>query len=804
MVLVGDGYGLRRQDNRGVNVPGSSGPNGTPGSGVPVSVRYLGGKQLRERAAAFTELPTTLLDRVRWLFVLVGIVAVTISVVEAPGPRVPRWPDVVIGVVALASLGLWMIATYRRPDKLAVEVLPPIALVIAAVALRDPSAVIAPLLAVLLHRVLNDPRPRAIFHSGLYVAAYVVAALLVGGAPRLLTLGSVNLIVGVVSTALIGNALRDVLERDEELRRREVELNAELSRREELFRGVVEDSSDVIAIIGRGGALRFVSPSAKQVLGYAPEDILGRQVEALVHDEDVEQVASLLEAVEDGDRPDGVFTCRLRHRDGGWRVTELSIGPGERDGGSVVAICDVTERKRLEDEIRFRAFHDPLTGLANRALFTDRLGQALSRASHNRTCVGVAFIDLDDFKAVNDNLGHAAGDELLVRIAARMREQVRTTDTAARLGGDEFALLLEGISDAGEAVAVVQRATEVLGGRIHVAGNDLPVNASIGIAVSSDPGSAAAGDELMRNADIAMYEAKNAGKNRYAVFEPDMHVEALERFHLRADLALAVDGDEFVVNYQPIVDLTDRSVVGAEALVRWMHPTRGLIRPSDFIPLAEESGLTVPIGRWVMEMACRAAAEWQRVLPAERRAYVSVNLSARQLHRAELVDEVLSALTDHGLDPALLVLEVTETALTHDPERATATLTRLREIGVRIAIDDFGTGYSSFRYLQLFPVDILKVDRSFVSRITDGPEEAALAHAIVKLGQTLGFDTVAEGIEHSREEATLRHWNCQYAQGYLYAPPLPHDVALRWITAPELPSATQIALPAPGGIVIPG
>ncbi|HZF68749.1 MAG TPA: EAL domain-containing protein [Gemmatirosa sp.] len=435
----------------------------------------------------------------------------------------------------------------------------------------------------------------------------------------------------------------------------------------------------------------------------------------------------------------------------------------------------IAELRASEAQLAHQAFHDALTGLANRALFRDRVEHALARgAREGDRRVAVLFLDLDDFKAVNDSLGHDAGDRLLGQVAARLRLATRGCDTVARLGGDEFAILLEDAHGADEATAVADRIAAALCRPVAIVGREVSVGGSIGIALDEP---AITADALLRNADIAMYAAKSAGHAagtvQHRLFDASLLDAVVSRVELERDLARALAREEFHLLYQPIVDLATGRVVSAEALVRWQHPERGLVSPAHFVPVAEGSGHVVALGRWVLEAACREAASWPAVPDGGEVPSVSVNLSGRQLEEASLVADVRDVLAATGLAPARLTLEITESVIMHDTERTLEQLHALKALGVRLAIDDFGTGYSSLSYLQRFPVDVLKIDKSFVDGVARGGHDAALARTIVALGEMLALRTVAEGIEHEAQRAQLAALGCALGQGYLFARPLP-------------------------------
>jgi diguanylate cyclase (GGDEF)-like protein len=430
----------------------------------------------------------------------------------------------------------------------------------------------------------------------------------------------------------------------------------------------------------------------------------------------------------------------------------------------------LAELRRSEAQVKHQAAHDALTGLANRSLFGDLLRATLSRG----VGLAVLFVDLDDFKAVNDSFGHAVGDDLLAAVSARLAACMRSGDTVARLGGDEFAVLIEG-ADERAAVQTAERLIAALQMPLALPGTTITVRASVGIAVTP-PGTGDAG-ELLRNADVAMYAAKEAGKGRLAVFEPGMHTRALDLIEQEHDLLEAIGRDQFVLHYQPVVELASGRTVGVEALVRWRHPTRGLLSPSEFVPQAEATGVIVELGRSILDKACRQATGW----PVGGDLRLGVNLSARQLTDPGLVDQVVATLAAAGLPAERLVLEITETALLNSaPDRV---LTGLRELGVRIALDDFGTGYSSLEHLRRLPVDSIKIDKVFIDRVTGGLRESALARAIIQLGQTMGLATVAEGVETATQAAVLRELGCGYGQGYWFARPMSGEALGRFLGA---------------------
>ena len=453
------------------------------------------------------------------------------------------------------------------------------------------------------------------------------------------------------------------------------------------------------------------------------------------------------------------------------RTFSLAVAP-LAGGGAVITHDDITWRKSLERQLSHRATHDALTGLPNRMLLTDRLMQALQRSVRTGSMVGVLFCDLDQFKVLNDTLGHAAGDQVIISVARRLESVCRATDSVTRFGGDEFVVVVEDIHSEADAMVVAERLREAVTAPMQLDGVDLWFGTSVGVALTTSTGRATNldVDALLRDADTAMYRAKDQGRNRIVLFDSSMREEVATRLELSMSLRQAVARDELRLEFQPQFSCADGRITGVEALVRWQHPQRGLMAPDQFIEAAEESGVIAEIGAWVLEESCRQAAEWA---PVARQGFnVAVNMSSRQLTDLSFVDKVADCLARHELNPGLLSLELTESTLMHDPEAATEMLRRLSGLGVWISIDDFGTGYSSLSYLQRFPVDVLKIDRSFIARILDTPKTTALVHGIVDLAHALGLLTIAEGVEHEEQRRAAIRAGCDGYQGYLSARPM--------------------------------
>jgi diguanylate cyclase (GGDEF)-like protein/PAS domain S-box-containing protein len=551
------------------------------------------------------------------------------------------------------------------------------------------------------------------------------------------------------------------------------------------FASLVRNASDLITVVNRDGEVLYQSPSIQRILGLSAEEVSGTQFEDLLLHTDRTRLRKLLQTANHGGSRSQAFDCTLIHCDGRalkFEVVATDLCDDEHVRGIVLNGRDASERAAFEEQLAHQAFHDAVTGLPNRALFSDRVEHALARATRKGTAIAVIFLDLDDFKTINDSLGHAAGDEVLQQVAVRLLEAVRTTDTAARFGGDEFAILIEEVSDAAMVTDFAERLVRGFEMPISAVGKDLLVRPSIGVALTGTDPEEAPGDadELIRNADAAMYICKRDGLGGYRVFEAAMHERVLERLELRAELQRAIEGRQFELHFQPVVRLLDGSVAGMEALVRWHHPTRGLMQPGQFIPLAEEMGLIVELGRWVLRESCKHAARLRATGEAGADFTIAVNLSVKQLQHPDVVADVRAALLDSGIDPRMLVLEITETVLMADYELASRRLQQLKEIGVRIAMDDFGTGYSSLSYLSRFPVDILKMDRSFLGS-NASPQAEGLAAAIVALGESLKLEVVAEGIELSGQYQALRDLGCDLGQGFFIARPMDLADTRMWL-----------------------
>jgi diguanylate cyclase (GGDEF)-like protein/PAS domain S-box-containing protein len=521
----------------------------------------------------------------------------------------------------------------------------------------------------------------------------------------------------------------------------------------------------------------------EEMFGYEAMSLIGKSINALYASEESFRLA--------GDHAYGALehstsfsgSLELRKADGTlfWvEVTGRLLDTAKPETGSVWIFTDISERKDAEARARFLAYHDTLTGLPNRALAQDRLLQAVNAAEREGTKIALLLVDLDRFKNINDTLGHSAGDLLLIEVAKRMKACLRETDTISRQGGDEFLILLPDLTVTDACITILAKLTGSLSAPFQIENTELGTTVSVGIAVYPDDGTDL--ETLLKKADTALYRAKDAGRNTYRFFNESMNDEVLEQLAMHADLCRALDSNQFELHYQPQIEIASGALVGAEALLRWNHPVTGSIPPARFIPLAEESGLILPIGEWVLHEACREAAKWQRKGLAE--VPVAVNLSALQFKHGDIEDTVSKALEASGLDPTLLELEITESVLIQETEKVLATVVRLKHMGVKLSIDDFGTGYSSLAYIKSFKVDKLKIDKSFIRDLANDPENAAIVRAIVHMARSLGLRTIAEGVEDEHSLHHLRLYHCDEAQGFLLSRPIP---AAQFLTTYQQP-----------------
>jgi diguanylate cyclase (GGDEF)-like protein/PAS domain S-box-containing protein len=564
--------------------------------------------------------------------------------------------------------------------------------------------------------------------------------------------------------------LRVVGEAFNEMLQRVTDGRAQLADSERRFRSLVQNSSDVIVLVDPDTVIRYLSPSARPVIGVDPDTYPGRPLSDLLDPQDVPMMLdALLHARHGSSLP--AIDCRLAGANGSPVPTETLIVDLTADpavAGFVLTSRDVRERRGLEDQLRHQAFHDELTGLPNRALLRERLSHRLSRRTASTDAlVAVLFIDLDDFKTINDSLGHSAGDSLLRTIGHRISGKLRPADTAARVGGDEFIVLLEDLTDRAEAHTVAARLLTEVRQPVTLYGRDVFPQASLGIAIV--PPQHVGPEEVLAQADMAMYHAK-ADAGGIAEYQPVLAEQVRRRLALKTELQQAIDRHEFELHYQPVIDLDRRQAVGAEALVRWRHPERGLLLPAEFLPVCEESEMILSLGTWVLQEACRQAAAW-----AESRGWegVSVNVPVRHVIRPGFPRELTALLAESHLPAHQLVLELTESALAHEQDRLSERLQAVREIGVRLAIDDFGREYSSLNRLRHLTVDILKIDKSLVDEVDTGGRDAAIAGAIIDLSSALGLDTVAEGVERPEQADALQSLRCARAQGFFFSRPVP-------------------------------
>ncbi|MDY7006918.1 MAG: EAL domain-containing protein [Cyanobacteriota bacterium] len=550
------------------------------------------------------------------------------------------------------------------------------------------------------------------------------------------------------------------------------------------FRALIENANDLILIIDAEGISRYISPSITRVLGYIPEEAVGQGLFDLIHIDDLSLITHTFnKAIENPGIIQPPIEYRVKHSNGSWCflegvVTNLLHAPAVE--GIIVNSHDITQRKLIEEQLKHDALHDPLTHLPNRTLFMDRLEQTIKYAERrNNFSFAVLFIDIDRFKVINDSFGHSIGNKLIIAIAEQLKALLSGGDTVARLGADEFVILLEYISGISDATCIANRIHEQLTSPIILEGNEVFITASIGIALNStNIGSA---ENLLRDAEIAMQSAKNMGRGCYQIFCTSMHTQILKRLKLENNLQSALKNNlsQFVLNYQPIVSLSTNNITGFEALIRWQHPQLGLISPAEFIPVAEETGLIIPLGLWVLREACQQLRQWQNEFPNNDLLKMSVNLSVKQFAQADLIEQIDQILLETQLDGSNLKLEITESALIENYEFVTEKMSQLRARNIELCIDDFGTGYSSLSYLHRFPMNTLKIDRSFVNRIgvanlvSEGSiDPTEIIRSIITLSHNLGIDVVAEGVETTEQVLQLQALKCEYGQGYLFSKPL--------------------------------
>ena len=542
-------------------------------------------------------------------------------------------------------------------------------------------------------------------------------------------------------------------------------------RSERQFKDMFDNAPVAYHELDTEGRYTRINRTEELLLGYTNDELKGRHpwefiVENVSRDATAEKLAGKipLQAVERTFiRKDGSHISVLNE-------DRLIYGEDGKVTGIRSTLQDITARKSLEEQLTHQALHDPLTKLGNRVLFRDRVEHAIMRVKRTHAPIAVLFLDLDHFKTVNDTLGHAAGDELLVSVTERLQACLRESDTPARFGGDEFAILLEDLTHAEQAAFIAERIRLVLCAPFTIDGNQVFISTSIGIAITVN--GAETPEELLRNADVAMYLSKTNGKDRYTIFENQMHDVLIQRVQLESDMRSGIENREFEVYYQPIIDLNSERIMGMEALVRWNHPKQGLIPPMDFIPLAEETGLIVTLGQWILGEACRQAQEWQVAYEYPKPLSITVNISSRQFHEGNLLASVKQALENSGLPAQSLILEITESTMLSNTDITIKKINELKDLGIRFAIDDFGTGYSSLSYLQRFPVDILKIDKSFIDKVALDKEGSAVANAIITMSETLNLKTIAEGIESLGQKAVLRNLGCELGQGFHFAKPL--------------------------------
>jgi diguanylate cyclase (GGDEF)-like protein/PAS domain S-box-containing protein len=714
----------------------------------------------------------------------------------APG-HTSRFATVAIGLGALFSgMALWVLPWCRWPRSVTLWLVP---LTFATIGLdyrlADGNGFLYAItfLMVFAWLGLAHPRGTSLKFAPLLIVAYVIPLL--GGPAGRSSLGLASAVYVVPCCVMVGEAVAwgMALLADTEWT---------LTETQERNVGIFEQAPMGIAVSSLDGGLIRVNAAYAKILGYRPEELVGKNLQEITHPDDWTDTSTHMAAAVAGDVE--AYTMEKRYVRADGHMVWASVGAScvrDRAGEPLYLIAqieDITERHALRDKLAYAAVHDQLTGLPNRTMFMDRLERLIVRAERRGRHVALMFLDLDRFKLINDGLGHDAGDRLLQRVALRLQASLRADDLLARFGGDEFTLLCEVASEE-EAVEIARRLGAVMDRPLTEANREQFISLSVGIALSS--AETTHPTALLRNADVAMYRAKDLGPARIALYSEDDELPTVEGLRITNELHRALERSEFVLHYQPIVDLHDLRLVGMEALVRWQHPTRGLLGPGEFIPLAEDSGLIVPLGTWVLREACRQAAVWA----VERaggdqdngRLNMSINVAARQLADPAFPELVAAAIDDSGFWADHVWLEITEGAILSDPVAAVVTLGRLRDLGVQLSIDDFGTGYSSLSYLKQLPVETLKIDRSFIDQLDEDPDDKAIVRAVIALGDSLGLAVIAEGIERSSQADELTALGCHLAQGFLYGRPMspaaigsfPNDDLVGWPGAADLTNA---------------
>jgi diguanylate cyclase (GGDEF)-like protein/PAS domain S-box-containing protein len=541
---------------------------------------------------------------------------------------------------------------------------------------------------------------------------------------------------------------------------------------EERYRTILDEMEDAYFELDLAGNITFTNDATCRHLRYPKEELLGANFQGHVNKEYVEKVYKAFNNIYTTGKPKRGISYKFTRKDGTRGFVEMTGFPLQNQKGETIGFRgvgrDITERKRMEEEIQYQATHDALTGLSNRMMFSHLLNHAIQAARRYTRQLAVLFIDLDRFKIINDTLGHEAGDQLLQEITTRLKQTLRAADLVARLGGDEFVILIEEVSDSSQVATVAHKILTSIIKPITIMGQECRITASIGICMY--PKDAEDEQSLLKNADIAMYLAKEEGKNNYQFYSEDIQAKSIERLSMETNLRFALERNELSLHYQAKVDFKTNKINGVEALLRWQNPNLGSVTPMQFITVAEESGLIIPIGRWVIRTACAQNVAWQRDgLPP---ICMAVNLSLRQLIHEFLVEDIQKALDDSGMAPNLLELEITESMVMHNPKRMIAVLTKIKSLGVRLAIDDFGTGYSSLGQIKHFPIDTLKVDRSFIRNIPQDAEDKAITEAIIAMGKTLSLTIVAEGVETVEQMNFLKDHSCDEMQGYYFSKPI--------------------------------